>query len=144
VIVVDINLLLYAHITGFPEHERSRDWWQEAVNDASVGLAPVAVFGFLRISTNRRVMASPLSADDAVGLVRGWLEQPSVSLLVPGPRYLDIAFGLLEGVGTAGNLTSDVQLAAHAIEIGADLCSNDSDFARFDGLRRVNPLAGHI
>jgi hypothetical protein len=38
-------------------------------------------------------------------------------------------------------LTTDTQLAAHAIENQAVLCSNDSDFARFEGLRWVNPLA---
>jgi toxin-antitoxin system PIN domain toxin len=142
VIVVDINLLLYAYITGFPEHARARVWWEESVNgELPVGLAPVALFGFLRLSTHRRVMESPLAVEHAVGLVREWLEQPSVHFLVPGRRHLEIAFGLLEGVGTAGNLTSDVQLAAHAIEHGAELCSNDSDFARFDGLRWVNPLA---
>ena len=39
-----------------------------------------------------------------------------------------------------GDRDTDVQLAAHAIENQALLCSNDSDFARFDGLRWLNPL----
>jgi predicted nucleic acid-binding protein len=36
----------------------------------------------------------------------------------------------------------DAHLAALAMEHGAVLASNDRDFARFDGLRIVNPLAG--
>jgi len=40
-----------------------------------------------------------------------------------------------------GNLTTNVQLAAHAIANQAELCSNDLDFARFAGLRWTNPLA---
>jgi predicted nucleic acid-binding protein len=44
-------------------------------------------------------------------------------------------------VGTAGNLTTDVQLAALALELDADVYSNDSDFGRFQGIRWVNPLA---
>jgi predicted nucleic acid-binding protein len=63
-----------------------------------------------------------------------------VAFLAPGPRHLDIALDLLNGMGTAGNLTSDVQLAALAIEHNADLCSNDNDFGRFPALRWVNPL----
>jgi uncharacterized protein len=46
----------------------------------------------------------------------------------------------LRELGVARNLTTDVQLAAHAIENQARLCSNDSDFARFQGLRWENPL----
>lgn len=39
------------------------------------------------------------------------------------------------------NLTTDVHLAAHAIEAGGEVHSNDTDFARFQGLRWVNPLS---
>jgi hypothetical protein len=53
---------------------------------------------------------------------------------------MDIALRLLEDVGTAGNLTTDVQLAAHAIERDAAIHSNDTDFARFPGLTWMNPL----
>jgi predicted nucleic acid-binding protein len=48
--------------------------------------------------------------------------------------------GLLRQLGAARNLTTDVQLAAHAIENQAQLMSNDTDFERFPGLRWVNPL----
>lgn len=72
--------------------------------------------------------------------MRGWLARPHVRYVVPGPRHLDIAFDLLAGVGTGGNLTTDVQLAALAIEQGGELHSNDSDFSRFPGLTWVNPL----
>jgi uncharacterized protein len=66
--------------------------------------------------------------------------QPNVSHLIPGPRHVEIAFSLLHGVGTGGNLTTDVQLAAFAFEYDADMFSNDTDFARFPGLRWHNPL----
>jgi predicted nucleic acid-binding protein len=47
---------------------------------------------------------------------------------------------LLVEAGTAGNLVTDAHLAALAIESGAELCSSDSDFARFAKLRWTNPL----
>jgi toxin-antitoxin system PIN domain toxin len=141
VIVVDVNLLLYAVIDGFPEHPRAREWWEATLNSTTeVGLSGPAVFGFLRISTNPRVLASPLPIGDATGQVTDWLTQPNVQYLHPGPRHLEIAFKLLHDVGTAGNLTTDAQLAAFAIELDADLCSNDADFGRFRGLRWINPL----
>jgi predicted nucleic acid-binding protein len=64
-----------------------------------------------------------------------------VTLLIPGPSYLEIAFGLLRSVGASGNLTTDAQLAAFAVEQQGEVHSNDTDFARFPGLRWVNPLA---
>lgn len=140
-IVVDVNLLLYAVVSGFPHHARACAWFEEAINDgAPVGLAGPAIFGFLRIATSGRVLEAPLTTDAAVGYVTGWLERPTVEFITPGPRHLDIAFGLLTGIGTAGNLTTDVQLAAYAIERDATLCSNDTDFGRFARLRWVDPL----
>jgi uncharacterized protein len=141
VIVPDVNLLLYAEIDAFVQHSDARQWLEDLLNgERQVGIAAVAAFGFLRISTNRRVFAEPLAVADAIARVRRWLEQPNATLLLPGTRFLEIAFRLLEQLGTAANLTTDVQLAAHAIEHGGEVHSNDVDFARFDGLRWVNPL----
>lgn len=53
---------------------------------------------------------------------------------------LDITFGLLETLGTAAGLTTDVQLAAYAIEQDAELLSNDADLGRSSGPHRVDPL----
>lgn len=140
-IIVDVNLLLYAVISGFPQHESARTWWERVLNGPQqVGLAGPALFGFLRIATNPRILTIPMSVTTAIGHVRGWLDQPNVHYLVPDARHLDLAFELLTGFGTAGNLTTDVQLAAYAIELDAELHSNDSDFGRFKALRWVNPL----
>lgn len=140
-IVPDVNLLLYAVITGFPQHLRAKAWWEEVINSsAEIGLTSPALFGFLRVGTNARLLASPLPVRDAVGHVRDWLAQPNVSFLASGATHLDIALGLLEEVGTAGNLTTDVQLAAVAIDQRAELHSNDTDFGRFAALSWINPL----
>jgi len=140
-IIPDVNLLLYAEIAAHPLHSRARDWWEETLNgERAVGLPPVCIFGFIRISTNRRVFRDPLTTKDAVGRVERWLEQEVTTFLVPGSRHLPLAFGLLERLGTGANLTTDVQIAAHALEQQAEVYSNDRDFARFEGLRWVNPL----
>jgi predicted nucleic acid-binding protein len=47
---------------------------------------------------------------------------------------------LTKELGTAGTLTTDVHIAALAIEYQAVVHSNDSDFARFSGLHWKNPL----
>jgi uncharacterized protein len=142
VIVPDVNLLLYATVAGFPEHARARTWLEQVMNaDEPVGLAPPAVFGFIRIATNPRVFDPPMSIDAAVRHVEGWLALEHVRYLAPGPRHIELAFALLRELGAARNLTTDVQLAAHAMENEAEVHSNDADFARFRGVRCVNPLS---
>jgi toxin-antitoxin system PIN domain toxin len=141
-IVVDANLLLYASFAAFAQHEAARSWLEKALNgDDQLLLPGVSVFGFVRIATNPRVFEKPLSVEEALLAVESWLAQPHVHFLAPGPRHLEIAFRLLRELGAARNLTTDVQLAAHAIENQARLCSNDTDFGRFQGLRWENPLA---
>lgn len=140
-IVPDVNILLYATITSYPQHEQARTWWEETSNSGEeVGLAAPAIFGFIRIATNPRVMSPPMSIDTALEYVDNWLQQPNVHHLVPGPRHLDIAFELLRKVGTGANLTTDAQLAALALEYDGQMASNDTDFGRFPELRWQNPL----
>jgi uncharacterized protein len=86
------------------------------------------------------VFTEPLAIEDAIARVRRWMERPNVRVLVPGSRHLELAFSLLKGLGTGDNLTTDVKIAAHAIEPNGEVHSNDGDFARFEGLRWVNPL----
>lgn len=141
-IIPDVNLLLYAEIDAYPQHDTARVWWEDILSgDIRVALPSIAIFGFLRISTNRRIFEEPLSLPDALGRVETWLARNNVLFLGPGPRHLETAFALLHALGTGGNLTTDVQLAAYAIENQAELCSNDLDFGRFTGLRWTNPLA---
>jgi predicted nucleic acid-binding protein len=55
VIIPDINLLLYAHVSAVPEHERARAWWEALLNGSrEVGIAAPVLFGFVRLATNPR------------------------------------------------------------------------------------------
>jgi toxin-antitoxin system PIN domain toxin len=92
-------------------------------------------------STHRSVFEQSLPAAAACSEVRAWLAQPQVAVLEPGLRHASILFDLLESLGTGGNLTTDAHLAALAIEHQCELCSTDSDFGRFSGLRWSNPLS---
>lgn len=100
----------------------------------------MCLFGFLRIRTNRRVFTDPLSIDEAILRVSLWLEQPPVTVLTAGSRHLEVAFRLLRQLGTGGDLTTDVQIASHAVEHNGEVYSNDRDFGRFEGVRWINPL----
>jgi len=141
VIVPDVNMLLYAHVSGFAEHAKARRWWEDLLNgDREVAIAAPALFGFVRLATNPRVFDRPLAVRDALERIEAWLSRPHVRFVLPGHRHLEIAFDLLRELGAAGSLTTDVQLAALAIEHQGEVHSSDADFGRFRRLRWVNPL----
>lgn len=141
-IIPDINLLVYAHNKAAALHAPARDWWEGLIGrQQPVGLAWAVAFGFVRLVTHPAVLTMPLSPADALARVRGWLAQPEVRLIDPGPRHLQLVDDLFRATSVAGSLTTDTHLAALAIENQAELHSNDADFSRFPGLRWVNPLA---
>src|SRR5579863_1618476 len=141
-IVPDVNLLIYAVDRGAPLHRQARRWLEERISGSeTIGLPWNVLLAFLRITTRQGPLRHPLSRDQAFDLVESWLDQPSVVVLHPGPRHARLLRDLLEPLGTGGNLTSEAHLAAIAIEHGAELCSSDTDFMRFQGLRWRNPLA---
>jgi toxin-antitoxin system PIN domain toxin len=140
VIVPDVNILVHAHNVHSPDHAQVKAFWHGAlVGSRPVGLSWVAILGFLRITTHRSIFKEPLPVTTAARSIRGWLSLPNVEILTPGERHAEIMLGLIEKLGTAGDLTTDAHLAALAIEYHAELVSTDADFARFRGLRWFNP-----
>jgi toxin-antitoxin system PIN domain toxin len=141
VIVPDLNLVIYAHNADAPDHAAARAWWEGLLNGTEPVALPWAVsLGFIRLMTHRAVLVTPLPPPAAIAHVRAWFAQPHVAPLDPGPLHLDVLERVLAAAGTAGNLTTDAHLAALAIEHQCELHSNDTDFARFPGLRWRNPL----
>ena len=141
-ILPDVNLLIHAYNSSSTVHQAARQWWEDLLSDDEpVRLAWVAVLGFLRLSTHRQISSHPLPIAASCGIVETWLERPQVDLIQPGARHAAILFGFLRTTGAGGNLTTDAHLAALAIEHGAELCTTDSDFSRFAGLRWRNPLS---
>ncbi|MDZ7759515.1 MAG: type II toxin-antitoxin system VapC family toxin [Desulfovermiculus sp.] len=140
-ILVDVNLLLYAVNKDLPGHNRARMWFEQTLSGTErVGLPWVVLLAFLRITTNKRVFENPLPIESAVAYIDEWLQQPVVNIIGPGQGHWNILRNLLFVHGTGGNLTTDVHIAALAIEYGAQIYSADNDFKRFSGIRHVNPI----
>ena len=141
-ILPDINLLVYSIDATSPFHAGARRWWDDALSsNEAVGLCYPSVLGFVRLTTHRSVFESPLDVDAALAIVQSWLAQPNVTLLNPTARHWPILAELLR-TARGANLTTDAHLAAHAIEHGYTLYSNDRDFGRFRGAA-VEESSGH-
>lgn len=139
--LVDANLLLYAVDGSSTHHRAAKAWLERQLSSAeTTAFAWIVLLAFIRLGTNPRVFAAPLTLTEALDLVDSWLAQPSVTVVHPTNRHATILRELLEPLGTAANLTNDGHLAALAIEHGAELCSADTDFSRFARIQWVNPL----
>lgn len=144
-IVPDINLLLYTYDADSPFHAKAAAWWQACMAGAEPVLLPkVVALGFVRVSTNARAFRHPLTAAEAGSHVRSWLGQEIVSIPETAPDHISRVLDLLESLGTAGNLVTDAQIAAVAMENDAVVHTADADFIRFRGLRSLNPIADSV
>ena len=142
-ILTDANLLLYAYNTDATEHDTSRQWLETQLSGPDLFcFCWQTITAFLRISTNQRAFAAPLSTKEATTIVTEWLERPQTTLLTPGEKHWAIFQKLLESGQARGPLVMDAHLAALALEHGAELASTDRDFSRFTGLKLINPLRG--
>ncbi len=139
-ILVDVNLLIYAHVAGFRQHVAARAWLNTQIREqARVGLPWESLVGFLRVVTNPRIFSKPEPVDQAWSQIEKWLSWPAVWIPKPGDGHARILAELLRG-GATGNLIPDAHLAALALEHGLTVYSCDSDFAKFEGVRWLDPL----
>lgn len=141
-ILVDANLLIYAHVSSFQQHSSARVWLDSALNENSpVGLPWHSLLAFLRIVTNPRVFQKPETMSDAWKQVEEWLDCENAWIPEATDRHREVLGPLLAGSGMQANLVPDAHLASLAIEHGLILCSTDGDFGRFRNLRWQNPLS---
>jgi len=140
VILVDANLLLYAHHpragstmeAGLGSKACSRDLISFVSLGFAVGLSPDC-------NQSPRVRTSAVhdlsrSGDFLMARSAGCRNSRS------GPTALGILRGLVRDGQAAGPLVMDAVLAAIALERGAMVSTTDRDFSRFSGLKWTNPL----
>jgi hypothetical protein len=77
---------------------------------------------------------------DAVEIASAWLNRPNVVVLSPGARYWQILQNLLVEGQVAGSLVTMHTLRRWLSNVGRPLPLPIAGFARFPGLRLLNPL----
>jgi toxin-antitoxin system PIN domain toxin len=139
--LLDVNLLIYAVDEASARFDQAHPWVEATLTGPeTVALAWMVLLAFLRVTTKPQIMTSPLTSDEALDLIDGWLDRPNTVVVHPTERHAVVLREILAPLGTAGNLVTDAHLAALAIEHGAELNSCDADFSRFAGLRWTDPL----
>lgn len=137
----DVNVLVYAYRKDLPEHSDYRRLLERLANDDQpLGLPYLALCGFVRVMTNRRIFTNPTSSHEAWDAVNALLAAPAAMELHAGERHWDLFRQLASDIDARGNDISDAYLAAYALENNATWLSADRGFARFRRLRWSHPL----
>lgn len=141
-ILIDVNVLVYAHREDASEHSRYRDWLQGVLgSDMSYAISELVLSGFVRVVTHPGVFSPPSTLRDALAFSDAVRNQPNCMVIGPGRRHWDIFTRLCLEADVRGNLVPDAYFAALAIESGSEWVTTDRDFARFPGLRWHHPLS---
>lgn len=139
---VDTNVLIYAEVESNRHHNAAL----QLIKGLAEGSAPWAIpwpcaYEFLRVVTHPRVFHPPVPLQVALEDLRSILASPSLVLLAETDRHVSILHQTILKSASTGNLIHDAHIVALCLEHGvSELLTADRDFARFEGLRVVNPF----
>lgn len=142
-ILLDVNVLVYAARREFDQHEVAREWLRGALaGDEAVAVSDEVLAGTIRLLTHHRVLRSPLTADAALDYCRAVRSGPAVLVPVPTSRRWSLFERLVAGLGLRAKDIPDALLAATALDLGAAVVTFDRAFRRFPDLSVVVPGSG--
>lgn len=139
-IVVDVNVLLAAHLADHPHHDRALRWLQEALSRTGEVVIPDFVWvGFLRIATNRRIFQTPSTISAASAFAQTIATARGARSLPGHPDGISRFLELCVSTDATANLVPDTYLASIARALACPIATFDRDFRRFDDLEIVVP-----
>ena len=141
-LVVDVNVLLYALDRDSPRHATCLKWLERAGAALEpVGVSSQTTAAVLRIATQPGMASRVMSPAAVIDFLEDVRNLPAVGAVEPGPGHWPVFAKLvLQHDLRRGDLT-DGWLAALALELGAKLVTTDGGFARFRGLHVIDPTA---
>jgi uncharacterized protein len=140
-LLVDVNVLVYAFRADAPRHAAYKAWLDQLTDsDEAYAVSGHILSGFLRIVSHPRIFHPPAPLDAALGFAHAFRDHPNAVRVQPDQRHWDIFVRLCAEAEARGNLVPDAWIAALAIESGSEFVTTDRDFARFPSLRWRHPL----
>jgi len=142
VLLIDVNVLVYAFREDAPDHNAYRGWLVETIDSGKpFGVSDLVLSGFLRVTTHPSIFKPPTPTLEALLFAEALRSQPNCVSLAPGSRHWDIFTDLCRATKPRGNGIPDTFLAALAIEVDAEWITADGGFSRFSNLRWRHPLS---
>lgn len=138
-IVLDTNILVYAHREELPKHESAKSCLVALAEGAARWAIPVFCIGeFLRVVTHPRLFTPPHTPAEGCRALERFLESPSLAILHPEDAYLELLREAVLEADAIGNLVFDAQIVALCRQTGAGaLLTEDRDFDRFNNFQTL-------
>jgi hypothetical protein len=140
---VDTNILLYAAIEEFAEHEKAYavlESWRKGETPWFVTWN--CIYEFLRVSTHAAIFQKPLSLHSALEFFQDLKDSPVFSILNEQGNHFAIVKELESRYPrVAANVVHDFHTAAILYEQGIRvLYTADTDFLQFDFIKSIDPV----
>ncbi|WNV04916.1 type II toxin-antitoxin system VapC family toxin [Candidatus Methylospira mobilis] len=143
--LMDVNVLVYAHREDAKDHRAYRDWLESAVNsNMAFGFSELVLSGFIRVVTHPKVFESPSPPETAIAFAQQLRSAEYAVCLSPGRNHWDLFLQCARSIAAQGNDIPDAYHAALALALAmewdCDWITTDKGFRRFKGLRIRHPL----
>ncbi|MFZ4774451.1 MAG: TA system VapC family ribonuclease toxin [Terrimicrobiaceae bacterium] len=137
----DANVLIHALHRGSAAHPACRQWLLDtAAQGDEIGLCEMVEAALLRIPTLGRLQLIPMQ--EVIGFWNEDLWQYSGTRRLSATASHNKVFSrLISDLSLFGNDVNDAWLAALAMDHRATLVSTDKGFARFPGLKWMDPTS---
>jgi toxin-antitoxin system PIN domain toxin len=144
VIAVDTNILVYAHRTDSPFHERARSALESLAAGARAWAIPwPCAHEFFAIVTHPRIYKTATPPETAFAQLRALQALANLAFIAEAEDHLQHLEPLALTAKVQGGAIHDARVAAICLSHGvAELWSADRDFSRFPELAVSNPLIG--
>jgi len=140
---IDTNVLIYAHMTELPQHERVRSYLlnQLAQDDLTLVVTPGILHELVHVITDSRRFNPPVTMADALVLARSYLNRTNVECLSIDASTLARAFRLLERYQLSRKRIADTLFAASLLDhdVHELITCNLDDFRIFADLTLIDP-----
>lgn len=139
--LMDVNVLVYAHREDVRDHLAFREWLESVINsNTAYAYSELVLSGFVRVVTHPKIFEQPSSLETAIAFTELVRSAPQAICLTPGIKHWPFFLQCLHSISAHGNDVPDAFHAALAMEWNCDWITTDKGFRRFKGLRVRHPL----
>lgn len=140
---LDTNVLIYAHLPAFAEHEPVKAFLEDLLRAEDVHLAvtPNVLHELIHVVTDGRRFEPPVPMAEATALARRYVGRSNVACLAVEAEAVALALDLVDRHRLGRKRLADALLAATYLHhgVGALITCDPGGFAAFEGLAVVDP-----
>lgn len=139
--LMGVNVLVYAHREDAKDHIAYRDWLEFVINsNVAYGFSELVLSGFVRVVTHPKVFEIPSSLEKAFAFAQQIKTADHAICFAPGKNHWELFLQCSKQIAAQGNDIPDAYHAALAMEWDCEWITTDKSFRRFKGLRVRHPL----